>query len=320
MRCREREIESACQIIFNQPVKVSVLIPTYNSEEHLVECLDSVLAQDFADLEIIISDDRSTDGTMKIVEAYAARDSRIRCWQNPKNLGPIANHNLCLQEARGEYVKYIHGDDKLLSTADIRKLAAALDANPSAVLAGSQQHVTGTKARPRILLKKSGVYDGRRLIIACFEHNTNFIGQPILTMFRRSAAGRGFDHRFIGNQDYEMWCYLLEQGDFVYLAEVLATWRVHQTQQTAQNQKSKSREDEHLAFLEIYYSKPWVKEAATHRMLFTQIYHLNKKYGARARPLISAMMAQLSRRHYAWEWLKYKVSRPFEKLQQKVAG
>lgn len=301
-------------------MKVSVLIPTYNSEEHLAECLDSVLAQDFADLEIVIADDRSADGTVKIIETYAARDRRIRWWQNPKNLGFVPNHNLCLQQACGEYVKFVHADDKLLSTANIRKLAAALDEHPSAVLAGSQQHLTDTKAKPRILLKKSGVYDGRWLIIACLEENTNFIGQPILTMFRRSAAGRGFDDRFVGHLDYEMWCHLLEQGDFVFLAEVLATWRVHQTQQTARNQKSGLAADEHLVFVETYYSKPWLKAAATRRMLFAQIYHLNKKYGERAGRLTSAMMAQLSPRHFAWEWFKYKISRPLEKLQRRAAG
>ena len=271
-------------------------------------------------MEILVSDDGSTDGTLKMVEAFARRDTRIRWWQNPKNLGFVPNHNLCLQQARGEYVKFVHADDKLLSPSSIRKMAAALDENPSAVLAGSQQHLTNCKSKPRILSKKSAVYNGRRLMITCLEHNTNLIGQPTLTLFRRSAAARGFDARFVGHLDYEMWFHLLEQGDFIYLAEVLATWRVHKAQQTAQIRKSESAAGEHLLFVEVYYNKPWLKAAATRRMLFAQIYHLKKKYGPRANQLTSAMRAQLAPRHFAWEWLKYKITRPIQKLRGKAGG
>ena len=68
-------------------MKVSVLVPVYNGEAFLAECLESVLAQDFADMEILIADDASTDGSAAMVERYAAKDSRIRWWKNPDNLG-----------------------------------------------------------------------------------------------------------------------------------------------------------------------------------------------------------------------------------------
>lgn len=303
---------------YDLAMKVSVLIPTYNSERHLSECLASVLAQDFDSLEILISDDGSTDGTRKILENHAARDARVRWWPNPKNLGLVANHNRCLHEARGEYVKFIHADDKLLSTSAIRKMAAALDEHPAAVLVGCQQHVTNAKCRPTIFSKHTGVYDGRRMIVACLESNTNLIGQPTLTMFRRSAARRGFDPQFIGHLDFEMWCHLLEQGDFFYLAEELATWRIHAAQLTAQHRQTGSSHHEQQLFMENYYAKPWLKKLATRRMLFAQIYYLKKKYGPRTSALTSAMMAQLLPRHFAWQWLKHKTARPLQKLSQKL--
>jgi len=295
-------------------VKISVLIPTYNSERHLKECLDSVLQQDFADMEILISDDGSTDSTPQVIQAYAARDPRIRCWRNPANLGLVANHNLCLRQARGDYVKFVHADDKLLSAAALSKMAAALDAYPSAMLAGCRQHLTGTAARPVCFFNRTGIYAGREVIVACLENNVNLLGQPTLTLFRRSAARRGFDARFVGHLDYEMWCHLLEQGDFYYLAEPLATWRVHAAQQTARAQKSGQTRHEHLAFLETYYAKPWLRKAATRRMLFAQVYQLRKKYGGQAQPLIAAMRQQLSNGEFVWLWTKYKVARPFQKL------
>jgi glycosyltransferase involved in cell wall biosynthesis len=295
-------------------MKVSVLVPVCNSETFLSECLESVLAQDFEDMEILIVDDASTDGSLALVERYAARDSRIKWWKNPGNLGLPGNHNACLRRARGEYVKFIHADDKLLSTSAIRHMAAALDENPSAVLVGCQQHLTGVKSRPTILSQKSGVYDGRQMIVASLENNTNLIGQPTLTLFRRSAARRGFDDRFVGHLDFEMWCHLLEQGDFFYLAETLATWRVHETQQTARNMTNGSSHHEHLLLMKNYFAKPWLKDAATSQMLFAQVYYLEKKYGRQADHLITAMMAQLSSRHFAWQWLKHKGSRPIQKI------
>lgn len=298
--------------------KVSVLIPVYNGGSYLAECLDSVLAQDYSDLEILVTDDDSTDESRLLIEKYAARDARIRFWKNPHTLGLTANSNACLRAARGEYVKYVHQDDKLLSSSAIRKMVAALDEHPSAVLAGSQPHLTGTKTRPRIFSDCARLFDGRRMILASLEQNTNLIGQPTLTLFRKSCAQRGFDERFTGHMDFEMWCHLLEQGDFIYLAEPLATWRVHPNQQTARTRASGNADPETLLVMETYFARPWLRKAATARLLFAQIYHLRKQFGRSADDLTGKMMADLSPRRYAWQWLKHKISKPLQNLNRKL--
>jgi glycosyltransferase involved in cell wall biosynthesis len=295
-------------------MKVSVLIPVYNGERHLAECLESVLAQDFPDLEILLSDDGSTDGSARIIDGFASRDRRLRWWKNPRNAGLTANTNICIRAAQGDYLKFVHQDDVLLSTAAIRKLAAALDDHPDVSLAGCKQHLSGTGSRPTIFSDASGCFDGRKMIVTSLEQNTNLIGQPTLTMFRRHQAQRGFDERFTGFMDFEMWCHLLEQGNFAYLSEELATWRVHEHHQTARITASTERDPEHLRFMEIYYAKPWLRAAATDRMLFTQIYYLEKKYGADAGHLTTAMRSQLGRGSFAWQWLKHKAGRPLQKL------
>lgn len=299
-------------------MKVSVLVPVFNGETHLAECLESILAQDFAAFELLISDDGSTDDSARIIRQFAARDPRIRWWKNPVNLGLTANTNCCLRQAGGEYLKFVHQDDKLLSVSAIARLLEALERNPSASLAGCRQHLTGTTSRPLIFSKTSGCFDGRKMIIASLEQNNNLIGQPTLTLFRRQQARRGFDERFTGFMDFEMWCHLLEQGDFAYLAEPLATWRSHEHHQTARARASGESDDEHLRFMEIYYAKPWMQTAATDRMLFAQIYYLKKQYGARAGHLTSAMMAQLAPRRFAWQWLKHKATRPLQKLSRRL--
>jgi len=303
----------------NSP-QVSVLVPVYNGARYLAECLESILAQDHQDVEILISDDGSTDASPQIIRTFAARDPRIRWWQNPQNLGLTANTNRCIREASGEYLKFVHQDDLLLSVSAVRKLVAALEKNPAATLAGSRQHLTGSKSWPTIFSDRSGGYDGKQMIITCLEQNTNLIGQPTLTLFRRRQAQRGFDERFTGFMDFEMWCHLLEQGDYAYLAEPLATWRAHAHHQTARTRMSGVPDYEHLRFMEIYYAKPWLQELATDRMLFAQIYYLRKQYGVAARGVNAPMRARLSAPRYAWQWLKHKAGRPWQKLFRRLKG
>ena len=303
----------------NSP-KVSVLIPVYNGARFLGNCMESVMAQDFRDLEILLSDDGSRDDSVKIIEHYAARERRIRWWKNARNGGLTANANVCLRAARGDYVKFVHQDDLLLSAAAISKLAAALDENPGVSLAACRQHLTGSRTRPLAFSKAAGIYDGRRLIVASLEQNTNLIGQPTLTLFRRRQAARGFDERFTGFMDFEMWCHLLEQGDYAYLAEELASWRVHEDHQTARITASRERDMEHLRFMELYYAKPWLRAAATNRMLFAQIHYLEKKFGAEARPLTDTLRSQLGPGHFAWQWFRHELGGPFKRLSRKVAG
>jgi len=298
-------------------MKVSVLVPVYNGELHLAECLDSILAQNFRDLEILIADDGSSDDSPGIIQSYAARDARIRWWRNSPNLGMVRNFDACIREARGEYIKFVLQDDKLFSASAIQRMAEALDNHSSAVLVGSRQHITGAKTKPLIFSKKSRMYNGKEMVVACLEQNSNLIGQPTLTMFRKSAYKQPLDSRFIGHLDFALWFQLLEHGDFFYLTDALGTWRVHEDQQTAKFEKNGASNHEHLLFVEAYYARPWLQEMATDRMLFAQIYYLRKHYGADADHLTTAMMSQLSPRRYAWQWLKHKISHPMQKLARK---
>lgn len=294
--------------------KISVLIPVHNGEQYLAECLDSVLMQDFPDMEILVSDDNSSDTSGKLIEEYSARDSRIRWWKNSCRVGLTANSNLCLRAATGEYVKFVHQDDKLLSPSALRKYISALDAHPAAVLASSCNHVTGKKLSPAIFRFQTSLCDGRQMILNCFENDNNLIGPPSLVLFRRESACRGFDERFERAMDFEMWCHLLEKGDYVHLHEPLATWRIHPRQQTADRNGSLDS----LLLMETYYAKPWFQRLATSRLLFTQVYYLRKKFGHSAGELTRKMMGRLPWHQYSWQWLKHKASKPILNLGRKL--
>lgn len=93
-------------------VKVSVIIPVYNAEEYLEECLNSIVNQTLKDLEIICINDGSTDNSLKILEEYQAKDNRFRIFSQ-RNQGQGVARNNALRYVRGKYFAFMDADDKL---------------------------------------------------------------------------------------------------------------------------------------------------------------------------------------------------------------
>lgn len=118
------------------PPKVSIGLPVYNGEKFIKAALDSLLAQTFADFELIISDNASTDNTEEICRAYAAQDERIRYYRNHSNLGCSRNFNRVFELSVGEYFKWAAYDD-LHAPDFLIKCVAVLDNNPKVVLCHS---------------------------------------------------------------------------------------------------------------------------------------------------------------------------------------
>ena len=97
----------------NRPL-VSVIIPVYNVEKYLERCVDSVLAQTYTNLEIILIDDGSTDTSGKICDEYAQKDARIRVLHK-KNTGIADTRNIGLDISKGEYIAFVDSDDFVAS-------------------------------------------------------------------------------------------------------------------------------------------------------------------------------------------------------------
>jgi glycosyltransferase involved in cell wall biosynthesis len=116
--------------------RLSIGLPVYNGENFLAESIESLLGQTYADFELIISDNASTDGTEDICRKYAERDSRIRYVRQRRNIGAAPNHNFVIEQARGELFKHASHDD-LYARDLIALCVAALDEHPHVVLAHS---------------------------------------------------------------------------------------------------------------------------------------------------------------------------------------
>jgi ADP-heptose:LPS heptosyltransferase len=314
-------------LLFGMPTtpKISVLIPSFNYARFLPMAIESVLAQDFADFEIIISDDASTDDSTDVIRRYAAKDPRIRCELHPANIGMVANWNWCLQQARGDYVKYLFGDDCLASRFALGRMAAMLDAHPQATLAASARLVLDENAEVTELwdeLHRPGLHNGPQTVARCLRANRNLIGEPSAVMFRRVADRRAFDPTMRQIVDLEMWFHLLLQGDLIYTPEPLCVFRRHSGQQTAINRESRVGDLEMIELLTELLADPAFRTRtglsllAYRRVLFRGLYYLRKSAPShpKLKTVPGLLQAQLPRRWWVVCWLLHRVTQPFENL------
>ncbi len=126
---------------------VSIGMPVYNGEAYLRGALDSLLQQDYPNLEIILSDDASTDGTSEICREYAARDSRITYHRAATNRRAYGNFNYVFEQARGEFFMWAAQDD-LWHSRFVSRCVEALRSRPEAVLCHSYGQPISPSGQP----------------------------------------------------------------------------------------------------------------------------------------------------------------------------
>lgn len=113
--------------------RVSIGLPVYNGEAYLAEAIQSILGQTFADFELIVSDNGSTDRTREIAEEFVARDPRVRFVRSEINQGAAWNYRRTFELARGAYFRWAPADDRFAPDS-LAVCVAALDADADAVL------------------------------------------------------------------------------------------------------------------------------------------------------------------------------------------
>lgn len=133
-------------------IKVSVVIPVYNVEKYLAQCLDSVVKQTLKDIEIICINDGSTDRSLDILNEFAGKDARIKII-NKEHVGLSAGRNKGLELAQGEYVSFIDSDD-WVNENFLEALYNAAKKYNSDIASGSIVRVTGNRKRNKLIYKK----------------------------------------------------------------------------------------------------------------------------------------------------------------------
>ena len=252
-----------------KPPRISVLIPCYQQARFLPEALDSVLCQDFHDLEVIASDDASSDNTFSILQDYASRDSRIRIFKHNTNLGMVENWNFCLRQARGEAVKLMGGDDRLNRPDCLSRQWQSLQAPGVALAASARTIINESSMKIKTLVNLPfGVYSQDKIIPKILEHQDNLIGEPVCCLFHRKDATRGFHPEYLQNTDIEMWLHLLQRGGLACDSEPLVSFRRHLHQASQQNWISGLALEEHCLLMLRYALDNQVPSATKFHVLF----------------------------------------------------
>jgi glycosyltransferase involved in cell wall biosynthesis len=216
---------------------VSVLLPVYNGGRYLAEAIESVLAQTASDFELLIADDCSSDDSWEIVSKYANKDDRIVAWQNEQNRGLFANYNVCLERASGMFIKPFAQDDILEPKLLERMLTTFAQNQDVALISCAKQWIDGNGKITRTLRAFPGTrkISGREVILYNLIRLTNWVGEPSTVMFRADRMDAGFDTNLFHYGDVEYWFRIVEDSQYLFVDEVLCSFRRHDQSSTSKN-------------------------------------------------------------------------------------
>jgi glycosyltransferase involved in cell wall biosynthesis len=217
--------------------KISVIVPIYNQAPFIRETVDSVLSQDYPNVELVLSDDGSTDGTSEILREYAAGEpNRVKVVASEENTGIAGAFNRALEAHTGEYIAWLGGDDVMLP-GKLGRQMAALQTSPDAIGCCHDADVFDSDSG-RSYGRFSEVYNGRRGVR---DGGVELLLDPAYmmlpsTMMVRSSAvdGLRFDKRIRVSNDWLFDIELFQRGRIVGLDDVLARYRRHQRNVTSQ--------------------------------------------------------------------------------------
>jgi len=229
----------------NNDPEVSIIIPVYNSEEVIEETLESALHQTYDDYEVIVTDNKSTDNTVSIVEKYAENNSKLRVFRNEKNLGPVKNWKRCLEESRGEYIKILWSDD-LMSDTFLEKTVDILKNDQEVAFVYSKVNIFGNNINKLFYeLGRTGKYPAERFLEGAFLRKYRIPSSPGCALFRKKDVtvhedidnGFGLDLSETGaGIDVLIFLEALHKyGYFYFINEALSFFREHSGSITYQN-------------------------------------------------------------------------------------
>jgi len=216
--------------------KVNILIPTCNRPRLFEQAIQSVLAQTYDNLDIIVTDNSENDQTELIAAKYNGFKHLIRYYKNPANIGMTGNFIRCLELADGEYINYLMDDD-LFHPQKIERMMACFLADPQVVLVTSNKEYINSENyivddTVNEIFNQDLIMDGLELGDIVLKNCTNYIGEPTAVLFKRSALTEPFG-AYTGkiarnNSDVATWLNILRTGKAVYLSDCLSFIRIHE--------------------------------------------------------------------------------------------
>jgi glycosyltransferase involved in cell wall biosynthesis len=221
--------------------RVTICVPAFNCEGTIESALVSAFEQSYSDFECLVVDNASTDSTVDRVIAFD--DRRIRLLRNTVNIGPIANGNLCIREAKGELIQFLHADDRLLPDCLSRLVPVFDDGSVGLAFARRRFETSdleriaqyGTLHTP--LEPLAPVNDGMGIVRRYVDSDllANWIGEPTSVMVRRAVLMEvgGFSPRQRFCADMELWLRVLARSNAAWVDDELSVRFEHDGNLTA---------------------------------------------------------------------------------------
>ncbi len=196
---------------------VSIVSPSYNQQAYLEQTIRSVLDQEYPDIEYMVVDGGSTDGSLDIIRRYAPR---LAWWTSQKDSGQAEAINRGMQRARGDIVAWLNSDDMYLPGA-VAAAVQAFASHPQAVMVYGDMRAIDSQGRTTNIMRyhQLSLED-----LLCFE----IIGQPAVFMRREAfAAAGGLNPSFHFMLDHQLWIKIAQQGEIVHVDGLWAAARYH---------------------------------------------------------------------------------------------
>jgi len=202
------------------PPIISVILPVFNGEDHLAECIESILHQTYTNFEFIIVDDASTDNTPKILKKYSRQDERIKIITNLVNQKQTISANIACKNAVGKYLARMDADDIALPIR-FEKQFAFLETNPITGIVGSWTDIISDNGQILGQWKTSAKHEvliWDLLFGASFAHSS--------VMIRKDSIEQVGFYQLSQAEDYDLWSRISRIASIANIPEVLQQKRV----------------------------------------------------------------------------------------------
>ena len=226
-------------------LKYSVIVPVYNVESYLRKCLDSIIAQTYKNIEIIISDNKSTDNTVSVVNEF--KDNRISFYKNDSNIGLARNWNKCLEKCKGEYIHFICADDTL-SPECIEEKVKVMNSDKDIVMVINTMNMYNEEKKlvmKRKIYNRDTIIDGYKFAKKSL-YRGNIYGGPSNVLFRKDSLEKSgvFPTNTYYTTDWEFTLRLSPLGKIAYLEKGFTHYIISRSNTTSKTSLKVSLKDD----------------------------------------------------------------------------
>jgi len=209
--------------------KVTIMIPTYNQEKYIVEAIESTLSQDYLNLEVVISDDCSSDATSEIIQRFLL-DNRVKYFKNPQNLGRVRNYHKTLYDyATGDWVVNLDGDDYFVDSTFISDSIKLIQDNENIVFVLASCNEGVKRARKKVkhtsIGKEELLLSGKDFFLSFFKTREFFHHSLIYNRNKAKEVGFYVNDSLIS--DFHSAMRLALRGNVILSSKKVAHWRTH---------------------------------------------------------------------------------------------